>query len=78
MYGLRVLGEVVPEHVRILQMGLGITLLSVDEMGKLGRVTDEEDRGVVEDLVGEYIGRGSRTKTGGSLPSPDCPPLCGF
>ena len=32
-------------------MGLGITLLSVDEVRELGRVADEEDRGVVEHPV---------------------------
>lgn len=46
-----VLREVVPEHVRVLQVGLRVTLLGVDEVGELGRVADEEDGGVVEDPV---------------------------
>ena len=40
-----------PEHVRILQMGLRVPLLGVDEVGEFGRVTDEEDGGVVEDPI---------------------------
>ena len=32
-------------------MGLRVPLLSVNEVGKLGRVTDEEDGGVVEDPI---------------------------
>jgi hypothetical protein len=47
---LGVLGEVVPERVRILQMSLRITLLGVNEVWELGRVTKEEHRCVVEDL----------------------------
>jgi hypothetical protein len=50
MNRLRVLAEVVPEHVGIFGMPLWVTLLSVDEVGKLGGVTQEEDGGVVEDL----------------------------
>jgi hypothetical protein len=45
---LRVLGEVVPEHVRVFEMGLGVPLLSVDKVREFGRVADEEDGGVVE------------------------------
>jgi len=48
---LGVLGEVVPEHISILEMGLGVTLLGVDEMRELGWVTDEEDGSVVEHPV---------------------------
>ena len=40
-----------PEHVSILRVSLGVTLLGVDEVGELGRVTDKEDGGVVEDPV---------------------------
>jgi hypothetical protein len=40
-----------PEHIGILQMGLGIPLLGVYEVGKLGRVANKEDRGVVENPV---------------------------
>lgn len=51
MDGLVVGGEIIPEHGGILQVGLGVTLLSVDEDGELGRVAKEEDGGVVEDPV---------------------------
>lgn len=44
-------GEVVPEHSGILQVGLGVALLSVDEDGELGGITDEENRRVIEDPV---------------------------
>ena len=44
-------GEVVPEHGGILQVGLGVALLGVDEDGEFGRIPDEENRGVVEDPV---------------------------
>lgn len=37
-----------PEGIRVLEMGLGVPLLSVDEVGEFGRVTDEEDGSVVE------------------------------
>lgn len=56
MDGLGVLAEVVPEHVGILEMGLGVTLLGVDEVGELGGVTDEEDGSVVEDPVKVTLG----------------------
>jgi hypothetical protein len=36
-----------PEHVGILQVRLRVTLLSSDELRELGRVTQEENRGVV-------------------------------
>lgn len=45
--GLLVSGEVVPEHGGILQVGLWVALLSVDEEGELARLTEEEDGGVV-------------------------------
>jgi len=32
-------------------MGLGVSLLGVDEMRELGRVANEEDRGIVENPV---------------------------
>jgi hypothetical protein len=51
MGALRVLTEVVPEHVGILQMGLGVPLLGVDKVRELCGVTNEEDRRVVEDPV---------------------------
>lgn len=40
-----------PEHVSILQVGLRISLLGVDEVRELGRVPDEKDGGVVVDPV---------------------------
>ena len=40
-------GEEVPEHVGALEVGLGVTLLGVDEVGELRGVSDEEDWGVV-------------------------------
>ena len=48
---LLVSGKIVPEHGGILQVGLWVALLCMDEDGELGGVTDEEDRGVVEDPV---------------------------
>jgi len=49
--GLLVGGQVVPEHCRILQVGLWVSLLGVDEEGELGRVTEEEDGRVVKHPV---------------------------
>jgi hypothetical protein len=40
-----------PEHVGILEMGLRVPLLRVNEVRELGRVAKEEDRGIVEDPV---------------------------
>ena len=48
---LMVSREVVPEHGGILQVGLGVTLLGVDEDRELGRVAKEENRSVVEHPV---------------------------
>lgn len=48
MNGLWVLREVIPEHVSVLEMGLRVSLLSVDEVRELRGVADEEDGGVVE------------------------------
>lgn len=45
--GFRVLAEVVPEGICILEMGLGITLLGVNEMGELGGISDKEDWSIV-------------------------------
>lgn len=49
--GLVVGGQVVPEHGGVLQVGLGVPLLGVDEDGELGGVAQKEDGGVVEDPV---------------------------
>jgi hypothetical protein len=54
---LGVLREVIPEHVCILQVGLRVPLLGVDEVGELGRVPNEEHRGVVEDPVKVALAR---------------------
>ena len=51
MNGLGILGEVVPEHIRILQVSLGVTLLSMNEMREFGGITNEENRCVVEDPI---------------------------
>jgi len=51
MNRLRVLRQVIPEHIRVLQVSLGVTLLGVDEMGEFGGVTEEEDGSVVEDPI---------------------------
>lgn len=49
--GLLILHKVVPEHVRVLEVGLRVALLGVNEKRELGRVADEENRGVVVDPV---------------------------
>lgn len=49
--GFLMRGEVVPECGGVLQVRLGVPLLSVYEHGKLGRVSEEEDRGVVENPI---------------------------
>ena len=41
----------VPKHVRVLQMGDGVPLLGVDEVGEHQGVADEEDGGVVAHQV---------------------------
>ena len=41
----------VPECVRVLQVGLRVALLGVDEVGELRGVADEEHRGVVSGHV---------------------------
>jgi hypothetical protein len=41
--GLGVQGEIVPKHVRVLEVSLRVTLLGVDEVGEFCGVTDEED-----------------------------------
>ncbi len=48
MNALWVLGEIVPKHVGIFEMGLGVTLLGVNEVGELGGIANEKDGGVVE------------------------------
>lgn len=48
-----------PERVSILQMSFGVTLLSVDEMGELCRVADEED--CLRDVSYYFEGSGRET-----------------
>ena len=45
--GLLVVREIVPEHGRIFEIGLGVSLLSVNEDGEVGRISEEEDRRVI-------------------------------
>lgn len=62
----RILTQIVPKHVGILEMGLRITLLGMDKMWEFGGVADEEYWSVVEhpievtfsgaDLDGESTG----------------------
>lgn len=40
-----------PEHVRIFEVSLRISLLCVNEVGKLGRITYEENRSIVKDPI---------------------------
>lgn len=40
--------EPYPEHVRILQMSFGITLLGMNEVGELRRVAQEENFNVCQ------------------------------
>lgn len=49
--GFLVVGEVVPEHGGVLEVGLGVSLLGVDEDGEVGGISEEEDWGVVSDNV---------------------------
>jgi len=37
-----------PKHIRILEVSLRVSLLSVDEVGELGRVTNEENGSIIE------------------------------
>ena len=43
--------EVIPEHSCVFEVGLWVALLGVDEERELGRITDEEDRCVVENPI---------------------------
>lgn len=48
---LRSLREEVPSHVGALQVGLRVSLLGVDEIRELNGVSNEEDWGVVSNLI---------------------------
>jgi len=49
--GLRILGEKIPEYVMVSQVGLGISLGSVDQVSILAGVPDKENRCIEEDPV---------------------------
>ena len=80
---LGVLRRVVPERVGVLEVRLRVALLGVDEVGELGRVTKEENGGVVLEGRVEHglaespragqAGQGSDIRRRG----PSCPPRCG-
>jgi len=44
-------GKEVPEGVGVLAVGLGVSLLGVDEVGELGGISDEEDGSVVTNQI---------------------------
>ena len=50
MNGLGVRGKVIPEHIRILQIGLRIAFLGVNEQWELGWIAKEEHWGVIHNL----------------------------
>lgn len=57
---LRVLRKIIPEVGRVVgagQMSFGVSLLSVDEVRELGRVSQEEHRRVVGDPIKVSFGR---------------------
>lgn len=50
MNGFRVLAEILPKHCRVItatEMTRGMSLLSMNQMRKLGRISDEENRCIV-------------------------------
>jgi len=49
--GLRILREKIPEHVMVFQVGLGISLGSVDQLSVLAGIPDKEDRCIEKDPV---------------------------
>lgn len=51
MRGFGHLGPEVEHHVGAFKIGLGVSLLGVDEIGELNWVSDEEDGSVVSDHV---------------------------
>ncbi len=51
MHGLRRPGPEIPHRNRVAQIGAGVTLLRVDEIGKLVRVPHKEDGCVVADKI---------------------------
>ena len=74
MNGLWVGGKVIPEHVRILQVGLRITFLGVDEQWELGGIAKEEHGCVVHDLHGKTVSmRGKCGTWACGVPNPNSP-----
>ena len=60
MHRLGVLRQIVPEHGRVVgasQVSFRVSLLGVNKVRKLGRVSQEEDGGVVGDPVKVALGR---------------------
>ena len=51
MSRLLVGGEVIPEHCRILEIGLRVSLLSMNEDGEFGWISEKENGGVIEDPI---------------------------
>lgn len=49
--GFRAVAPKVPCRVRIMQIGLWVSLLAVDKVRELDRILDKEDRGVVSNHV---------------------------
>lgn len=63
------LTHIIPEHGGVLEVGLRVSLLGVDEVGKLCWVAQEEDGRVVEDpvevaLLGPHLDRKATGVTG--------------
>lgn len=51
MIGLWSEGKEIPEHVRVLEVRLGVSLLGMDEIWELLWVSDEKDRGIVANHI---------------------------
>ena len=57
MASLRTQGDEIPKHVRILEMGHRVPLLSVDKTREEERISDEENRSVVSSEIPEtFVG----------------------
>ena len=51
MDGFLVCAEVVPEHIGVFQVGLGIAFLGVNEEREFAGISQEEDWSIVHNLV---------------------------
>ena len=49
--GFRIRREIIPEHIGILQIGLRIAFLSMDEEREFRGISQEEYRSIVHDLL---------------------------